>query len=84
MGSIIERTRKDGSRAFIAQILIKKGGQIVHREAETFDRRQAANAWIVKREADLKKSGGPERKEDPTAICSRLSTKARTTSSQYF
>lgn len=66
MGSIVERVRKDGSKAFVAQILIKQGGQIVHRESETFDRRQAANAWMVKRETDLKKPGGLERKENPT------------------
>ena len=46
MGTIVGRTRKDGSKAFIAQIVIKKGGAIVHREAQTFDRRPAANAWI--------------------------------------
>src|SRR5262245_63768425 len=66
MGSIIERSRKDGSKAFTAQILIKKGGAIVHREAQTFDRKQAANAWIVKRESELKRPGGLEQKEDPT------------------
>jgi integrase len=65
MGTIIGRTRKDGSTAFTAQIVIKKGGAIVHREAETFDRKQAANAWIVKREAELKSPGGLEKKEDP-------------------
>jgi hypothetical protein len=54
MGTIIGRTRKDGSKSFIAQIVIKKGGAIVHREAETFDRKQAANAWIAKREAELR------------------------------
>jgi hypothetical protein len=66
MGTIIGRTRKDGSKAFTAQIVIKKHGKIVHREAETFDRKQAANAWIVKREAELKAPGGLEKKEDPT------------------
>jgi len=66
MGSIIERSRKDGSKAFVAQIVIKKAGAIAHREAQSFDRRQAANAWIVKREEELKKPGGLERKEDPT------------------
>jgi integrase len=65
MGTISTRTRKDGSKAFLAQITIKKDGAIVHREAETFDRKQAANAWIVKREADLKRPGGLEQKEDP-------------------
>lgn len=66
MGSIIERSRKDGSKAFTAQIVIKKSGKIAHREAETFDRKQAANAWIVKHEAELKRPGGLEQKEDPT------------------
>jgi hypothetical protein len=45
MGTIIGRTRKDGSKAFTAQIVIKKGGVILHRESQSFDRRQAANAW---------------------------------------
>jgi len=66
MGTIIGRTRKDGSKAFTAQIVIKKGGAIVHREALTFDRRPAANAWMVKRETELKQPGGLQRKEDPT------------------
>jgi hypothetical protein len=65
MGTIIGRTRKDGSKAFTAQIVIKKGGAILHRESQSFERRQAANAWIVKREAELKRPGGLERKEDP-------------------
>ena len=66
MGTIIGRTRKDGSKAFTAQIVIKKGGAIVHREAETFDRKQAANAWIVKREAELKSQvGSSKRRPDP-------------------
>ena len=65
MGTIVARTRKDGSKGFTAQIVIKKGGAIVHREAETFDRKQAANAWIIKREAELKRPDGLERKEDP-------------------
>ena len=44
----------------------RKDGVIVHREAETFDRKPAANAWIVKREAELKRPGELERKEVPT------------------
>ena len=65
MGTIIGRTRKDDFKAFTAHIVLKKGGKIVHRETETFDRKQAANAWIVKREAELKRPDGLERKEDP-------------------
>jgi hypothetical protein len=34
MGSIIARTRKDGTTGYAAQIVIKKDGLIVHREAE--------------------------------------------------
>jgi hypothetical protein len=67
MGTIVGRTRKDGSKAFIAQIVIKKGGTVVHHEAQTFDRRPAANAWIVKREAELKEPGGLE--TTSTASC---------------
>jgi hypothetical protein len=59
MGTIIRRSRKDGSVAFAAQIVIKKNGVIVRREAQTFDRKPAANAWIVKREAELRRPGGP-------------------------
>ena len=44
MGTIIGRSRKDSSKAFTAQIVIKKDGVIVHREAQTFDRKPAANA----------------------------------------
>src|ERR1700752_5287110 len=66
MGTIIERSRKDGSKAFTAQIVIKNDGFLPRREAPTFDRKPAANAWIVKREAELKRPGGLERKEDPT------------------
>ena len=79
MGTIIERTRKDGSRSFTAQIVVKKGGAVVHREAETFDRKQAANAWIVKREAELKQPGGLERKEDPilSAVIDRYIAKLK-------
>jgi hypothetical protein len=66
MGTIIGRTRKDGSKAFTAQIVVKIGGKTVHREAQTFDRKPAANAWIVKREAELKHPGGLEHNEDPT------------------
>jgi hypothetical protein len=75
MGTIIGRTRKDGSKAFTAQIVIKKGGAILHRESQSFERREAANAWIVKREAELKRPGGLERKEDPplAAVIDRIS-----------
>jgi hypothetical protein len=35
MGTITVRTRKDDSKAYTAQIVIKQNGVTVHREAET-------------------------------------------------
>ena len=67
MGSIVERKRKDGTPAFLAQISIMRKG-VVHRENETFDRRPAAAAWLKKREAELAKPGviGKKESRDPT------------------
>lgn len=59
MGTIIERKRAAGMR-YTAQVRIKRGGQIVHQEAETFTKREVAQAWIVKREKALAKPGGLE------------------------
>ena len=50
MGTITARKRKDGTTAHLAQVLIKRGGAILHREARTFDRKQAAAAWLERRE----------------------------------
>jgi integrase len=65
MGTIIARKRKDRTTGYLAQILIKRKGKIVHRESKTFDRRQAAKAWLARRETDLAKPGALERREDP-------------------
>jgi integrase len=65
MGTIIPRTRKDGSTGYTAQILLKRKGVIVHREAQTFDRKQAAKAWIARRETELAEPGALDRKQDP-------------------
>ena len=64
MGTIIGRTRKDGTTAYLAQILLKRKGQIVHREAQTFDRKQAAKAWLARRETELSDPGAFDRKND--------------------
>lgn len=66
MGTIIARPRKDGSTGYSAQIVIKRGGAIVHRERRTFDRRAAAAAWLKKRETELAAPGGIERAKAPT------------------
>ena len=66
MGTIVPRKRNDGSSYYTAQIVIKRKGKKPHREAKSFDRRQAANAWIVRREEELCKPGGLDRaSKDP-------------------
>jgi integrase len=60
MGTIVERRRKNGSIAYMAQISVMRDRIIVRRENRTFDRRPAAAAWINKREAELAKPGGLE------------------------
>jgi integrase len=61
MGTIVTRKRKDGANYYTAQIVIKSKGKTPHREAKSFDRKQAANAWLVRREEELRKPGGLER-----------------------
>ena len=46
MGTLTERKRKDGSTGYLAQIVVKRDGQIIRRENQTFDRRQAVVAQI--------------------------------------
>lgn len=65
MGTIIARKRKDGSFGYTAQILLKKKGTVIHREAQTFDRKEAAKTWIKRRETELAQPGALDKKEDP-------------------
>lgn len=57
MGSIIERKRKDGTVAYMAQIMIMRDRKIVFRENKTFERRPAASAWLKRRESELAQPG---------------------------
>jgi integrase len=66
MGTIVKRKRSDGTIAYRAQIILKKGGKVIWSESETFDRHQAAKAWVGRREDELRKPGGTDRPEDPT------------------
>lgn len=60
MGTIVKRSRKDGSVAWLAQIVIKRGGKIVLRENKTFELRSTANAWLSQREDRLGQLGALE------------------------
>lgn len=64
MGSIIARKRKDGGTSFLAQIVIKKAGVIVHRENRTFPARREAAGWIARREDELVRIA-PGASDDP-------------------
>jgi len=53
MASIRSRKKKDGSIAYYAEILIRRKGEILHREGRTFQRRALAKAWSAERELEL-------------------------------
>ncbi len=71
MGTVVDRKRKDGSIAYMAQITKMRDGK-VFRKTATFDRKAAAENWIRKLEADLEKPGGFEKaktaKHNPTLL----------------
>jgi integrase len=61
MATIIPRKRANGTIGFRAQIMLRRNGKIVHRESQTFDRKQAASAWAERRERELALPGALER-----------------------
>jgi integrase len=68
MGTIVQRERGDGTVAYMAQVRVKQKGKVVHAETKTFDRKQAASAWVARRETELREPGALERIKavDPT------------------
>lgn len=64
MATISARKRSNGTAAYTAQIRLKRAGKVVHTEAKTFDRKQAAQAWAKKREAEIERDGF-EKPDDP-------------------
>lgn len=61
MATIRARKKVDGSVSYTAQIRIKKQGRVVYQEAQTFARKQIAQAWVRRREAELYQPGAIER-----------------------
>lgn len=57
MGTIIERKRKNGTVAYLAQVVLYRDGRPAIRQAQTFDRRPAAKAWIDRKEAEFADPG---------------------------
>jgi integrase len=53
MGSIVKRTRKDGSVGYTARVQIHKDGKMVLSQSQTFDRPAVAKVWIEKKEKEF-------------------------------
>lgn len=60
MATIRQRKRRDGTVSWFAEVRIKRDGAIIHREARTFDRRQAAESWARRLELELEKPGAAQ------------------------
>ena len=61
MATIRVRKRTNGSSSYTAQIRLIRDGAQVYQESQTFTRKQTAQAWIRKREAELDQPGAIER-----------------------
>ncbi|CAI8961702.1 tyrosine-type recombinase/integrase [Pseudomonas sp. IT-P176] len=61
MATIRARKLADGTVSYTAQIRIKRDGVQVYQESQTFARKQAAQAWVRRREAELDQPGAIER-----------------------
>ena len=61
MATIRSRKLADGTVRYTAQIRVKCEGVQVYQESQTFARKQAAQAWVRKREAELGQLGAIER-----------------------
>jgi integrase len=68
MGTITERKLSGGSKRYLAQVGMKRGGKWLHRENRTFEHKRDAKLWAGEREAELAKPGALERilAVDPT------------------
>ncbi len=60
MATIRARKRTDGSISYTAQIRLFRDGVQVYQESQTFARKQAAQAWVRKREVELDQPGAIE------------------------
>lgn len=63
MATFTKKKRRDGSVAYKADIRIKKGGQIVHRESATFGLLKTAKEWARDRENELQRPGALDKQK---------------------
>lgn len=57
MATITQYQKKDGTLSYTAQIRIKRGGEVVWSESNTFGSKRLAAAWAKKREVELAEPG---------------------------
>lgn len=57
MASITTRKRSDGSKAYRADVRVKRNGKVVYQESRTFDRKTLARDWSARRELELQEPG---------------------------
>lgn len=72
MGTITARKKADGSLSYTAQIRIRRDGKLVHSEAQTFERKPAATAWLRKREKELEAPDALERARGSEVTLGRI------------
>ncbi|MGX0136368.1 tyrosine-type recombinase/integrase [Cupriavidus metallidurans] len=75
MGTITPRKRADGSTGYMARVRIMRDGREVHKETQTFDRKQAADAWIKRRETELSEPGALDLAGRPDPTLGQIITK---------
>ena len=61
MGTITSPRREDSTTGYTAQIRIMRDCAQVYQVSQAFDRKQAAQAWIKRRESELAESAAPRR-----------------------
>lgn len=61
MATIRTRKKADGSTGYLVQIRIYRDKVTVYQESQTFARKQAAVAWVKRRETKLSEPGVIER-----------------------
>lgn len=63
MATIRKRVRADGSASYQALIVIKKFGEVVHRESQTFARKKLAEDWAKRREIEIQETNVYKRRD---------------------
>lgn len=63
MATIRKRIKADGSASYQALIVIKKFGEVVHRESQTFARKKLAEDWAKRREIEIQETNVYKRKD---------------------